>query len=204
MAGGISCAAARVEPARDACTCRQESEDDASQGEDADGAKINASRRKVDDCKMFVGGLSKETCTTESLRDYFSQFGEVVDCTIKTHLHSSRSRGFGFVTFCSAAAVDEVLAIKNHQLNGAKIFPKRVLGFKQRPVKKIFVGGVSPEIDKDKILEYFSTFGEVEGVSFPVDLMLWSRQSYCFVTFQDDDSVLRAMKTKCHVIGDCR
>ena len=57
--------------------------------------------------------------------DYLSQFGEVVDCTVKTDPVTGRSRGFGFVLFKDATSVDKVLALKEHKLDGKLIDPKR-------------------------------------------------------------------------------
>jgi RNA recognition motif-containing protein len=48
--------------------------------------------------KIFVGGLPLHL-SRDGLREFFSQFGTVVDAIIMMDAAQSRSRGFGFVTF---------------------------------------------------------------------------------------------------------
>ena len=48
--------------------------------------------------KLFVGGLSWDT-NDDSLRRAFESFGEVAEAKVITDRDTSRSRGFGFVTF---------------------------------------------------------------------------------------------------------
>jgi hypothetical protein len=48
--------------------------------------------------KVFVGGLNPNT-DAKRLREYFSQFGTVVDSSVITDVESNTSRGFGFVQF---------------------------------------------------------------------------------------------------------
>uniref|UniRef100_UPI0035902917 heterogeneous nuclear ribonucleoprotein A/B-like n=1 Tax=Myxine glutinosa TaxID=7769 RepID=UPI0035902917 len=193
MGGAVSDDADRVEPAG---TWRHENRDYVN------GAEINASRRKDNDGKIYVGGLSKET-SMEPLKDYFSQFGEVVACTIKMDPRTRRSRGFGFVLFRSAATVDEVLDLKNHQLHGRKIYPKRAEPINKCPLKQIFVDGVRPDIDEDKIWESFSNFGKVQAVHRPWDVRSGEPRHLCFVTFEDKASVWRAMNWMFLLIEDC-
>ena len=48
--------------------------------------------------KLFVGGLPTGL-TKHELQAYFSQFGKILDCTIKYNPKTGASRGFGFVKF---------------------------------------------------------------------------------------------------------
>lgn len=56
-------------------------------------------------------------CSQESLRDYFSQFGEVTECTVMRDGATGRSRGFGFLTFKDPKTVNVVM-VKEHYLDG--------------------------------------------------------------------------------------
>lgn len=56
----------------------------------------------------------------------------------------------------------QVIQQKEHKLNGKVIDPKKAKAMKSKePVKKIFVGGLSPDTPEEKIREYFDAFGEV-------------------------------------------
>ena len=74
-----------------------------------------------------------------------------------------RSRGFGFITFSNPDAVDRVLSVSSHCLDGKKIDPKHATPkskSKANKTKKIFVGGVSQETSADEVKAYFNQFGE--------------------------------------------
>uniref|UniRef100_A0A9J8D368 Heterogeneous nuclear ribonucleoprotein D n=1 Tax=Cyprinus carpio carpio TaxID=630221 RepID=A0A9J8D368_CYPCA len=170
-------------------------------GREAEGSKIDASKNEEDEGKMFVGGLSWDT-TKKDLKDYFSKFGEVVDCTLKLDPLTGRSRGFGFVLFKDAESVEKVISQKEHKLNGKAIDPKKAKAMKSKePVKKIFVGGLSPDTPEEKIREYFDAYGEVESIELPMENKTNKRRGFCFITFKEEEPVKKIMEKKYHNIG---
>jgi len=56
------------------------------------GRTLNVNIAKGRTKKFFVGGLARDKTTTESMREYFSQFAEIEDIFVL------QDRGFGFVT----------------------------------------------------------------------------------------------------------
>ena len=56
--------------------------------------------------RYFVGGLSPST-NADSMREFFSTFGKVIDATVMVDRESGRSKGFGFVTFEDATNSDQ-------------------------------------------------------------------------------------------------
>jgi RNA-binding protein Musashi len=67
---------------------------------------------------VVLGQKQTNTCVTiESLKDYFSQFGEVLECTVMRDAATGRSRGFGFLTFKDPKTVNIVM-VKEHHLDG--------------------------------------------------------------------------------------
>ncbi|KAG9492365.1 hypothetical protein GDO78_000719 [Eleutherodactylus coqui] len=90
---------------------------------EADGSQATSgspSDSQHDPGKMFIGGLSWQT-SPDSLRDYFSKFGEIRECMVMRDPTTKRSRGFGFVTFADPASVDKVLAQPHHELDSKTV-----------------------------------------------------------------------------------
>jgi len=71
--------------------------------------------------KLYVGGLSYST-TSEGLREFFAQSGNVLSATVITDRFSGQSRGFGFVEMASAEEAQNAIS----QLNGRELDGRRI------------------------------------------------------------------------------
>ncbi|KAI4195187.1 MAG: hypothetical protein LQ350_007361 [Teloschistes chrysophthalmus] len=131
-----------------------------------------------EDGKMFIGGLNWET-TDQSLKDYFSEYGEVQECTVMRDGATGRSRGFGFLTFRDPKTVNVVM-----------IDPKRAIPRdEQERTSKIFVGGVSQDATEADFKEYFMQYGRVVDATLMMDKDTGRPRGFGFVTFDSEAAV---------------
>ncbi|KAH9605239.1 hypothetical protein KSS87_003837 [Heliosperma pusillum] len=71
--------------------------------------------------KLFIGGLSYDT-NDNSLREAFSQFGEVAEAKVIMDRNTGRSRGFGFVDYADTESANSaVSAMDGQDLEGRSI-----------------------------------------------------------------------------------
>jgi len=71
--------------------------------------------------KLYVGSLSYDT-TDESLKQHFSQAGNVVSASVLVDRMSGRSRGFGFVEMATPEEAAKAIEMFNGQeLDGRSI-----------------------------------------------------------------------------------
>ncbi|CAK7328406.1 unnamed protein product [Dovyalis caffra] len=78
-------------------------------------ASLLNSIRCMSSSKLFIGGLSWST-DDQTLKDAFSNFGEVTEARVITDRDTGRSRGFGFVSFESNESADEALSAMDGQV----------------------------------------------------------------------------------------
>ncbi|KAL6992905.1 hypothetical protein U1Q18_011023 [Sarracenia purpurea var. burkii] len=76
--------------------------------------------------KIFVGGLAS-TVTESDFKNYFDQFGTILDVVVMYDHNTQRPRGFGFITYDSEEAVEKVLLKTFHELNGKLVEVKRAV-----------------------------------------------------------------------------
>lgn len=78
--------------------------------------------------KLFVGSLAWAT-TDETLKEFFSQIGEVTSANVVTDRYSGKSRGFGFVEYANEE--DAKKAIK--ELNGKELDGREIVVNEAKP-----------------------------------------------------------------------
>src|SRR5437016_12481405 len=71
--------------------------------------------------KLYVGGLAYST-TSEGLREFFAQSGNVLSATVITDRFSGQSRGLGFVEMGTAEEAQNAIS----QLNGREPDGRRI------------------------------------------------------------------------------
>ncbi|XP_055932429.1 heterogeneous nuclear ribonucleoprotein A1, A2/B1 homolog isoform X1 [Argiope bruennichi] len=145
--------------------------------------------------KLFIGGLNYKT-TEETLKSYFSKYGEIVDCVVMKDPNTRRSRGFGFVTYKNAHMVDDAQAARPHTIDGREVEPKRAVPREdagkpeaQVTVKKIFIAGVKDDVEEQDLRDYFGEYGNITSVNIVVDKTTGKRKGFAFVEFDDYDPV---------------
>uniref|UniRef100_A0A1A8DM47 Heterogeneous nuclear ribonucleoprotein A3 n=2 Tax=Nothobranchius kadleci TaxID=1051664 RepID=A0A1A8DM47_NOTKA len=171
---------------------------------------------KMEDCeskepeqlrKLFIGGLSFET-TEESLRAHFEQWGSLTDCVVMRDPNSKRSRGFGFVTYSSVMEVDDAMKARPHKVDGRVVEPKRAVSREDsnKPgahmtVKKIFVGGIKEDTEEHHVRDYFERYGKIECIDIMEERSTGKKRGFCFVSFDDHDTVDKIVAQKFHIIN---
>jgi len=132
--------------------------------------------------KLFAGGLPQE-CSQDDLKEYFGKYGELERVQLKMDPTTGRSRGFAFILFADAAAM-EACAAEEHSIKGKKSTVKKA----DVKAGKIYLGKI-PEsgVTEDDIRAHFSEFGVVTEVIRPIDKMKNNEpKNFCFITFEKE------------------
>jgi len=158
--------------------------------------------------KIFIGGLNYNT-TEDTLKEHFSQYGELVDVVVMKFPDTKRSRGFGFVTYSKEDEVDACQSARPHTIDGKTVETKRATPreeFGHKPeagatIKKLFLGGLKEDVEDDEIRSYFSQFGTVAEVTRLTDKDTGKKKGFGFVEFDDYDPVDKVLLQGNHQLG---
>lgn len=146
--------------------------------------KPSAKTKKVEKLKcsdLIVLGLPWKS-TEEDLKEYFTQFGELLMVQVKRDLKTNRSKGFGFVRFGEYDAQLRCLS-QRHLIDNRWCdvsIPNSKDGGQMPTSRKVFVGRCTEDLTTDDLREFFSNYGEVLDVFIPKPF-----RAFAFVTFSD-------------------
>ncbi|KAG6826544.1 hypothetical protein H0H92_015412 [Tricholoma furcatifolium] len=105
-------------------------------------------------------------------------------CTIMRD-PSGTSRGFAFLTFEDADAVNLVIG-RDHVLDGKPIDPKRAIPREEHLRNtRYFVGGLAPTTTAESMKEFFGAYGKVVDATVMVDRESGRSKGFGFVTYED-------------------
>lgn len=90
--------------------------------------KVDPKKAKARHGKIFVGGLTSEL-SDDDIKNYFSQFGSIIDIEMPFDKQKNQRKGFCFITFESEQVVNELLkqpkqTIKDKEVDVKKATPK--------------------------------------------------------------------------------
>ncbi|CAG9322569.1 unnamed protein product [Blepharisma stoltei] len=146
--------------------------------------------------KLFIGGLSAEL-KEQDIKAYFGRFGRVEKCSLILDKNTGRSRCFGFVTMANPSSV-QVILHRKHLILGKEVECKPAVpkekNEKVNRSRKIFVGGLLPEVTNDEFYEYFEQFGDIEDSVVMKDRVTGKPRGFGFITFTKQDSVEKVMR----------
>uniref|UniRef100_A0A5B6YN20 RRM domain-containing protein n=2 Tax=Davidia involucrata TaxID=16924 RepID=A0A5B6YN20_DAVIN len=155
--------------------------------------------------KIFVHGLGWDT-NAETLTSVFGKYGEIEDCKAVTDKVSGKSKGYGFILFKHRSGARKALKEPQKQI-GTRLTSCQLASAGPVPTappaappvseytqRKIFVSNVSAEIDPQKLLEFFSKYGEIEDGPLGLDKQTGKPKGFALFVYKSIDSAKKALE----------
>ncbi|GAB2284747.1 hypothetical protein Dimus_019201 [Dionaea muscipula] len=167
--------------------------------------------------KLFIGGISWDT-DEKRLKEYFEQYGEVVEAMIMRDRITGRARGFGFVIFIDPVIAERVVMDK-HMIDGRTVEAKKAVPREDQHIlsrnnsmiiqgspgrgrtKKIFVGGLASTVTESDFKRYFDQFGTITDVVVMYDHNTQRPRGFGFITYDSEDAVDRVLYKTFHELN---
>uniref|UniRef100_A0A803NE10 RRM domain-containing protein n=1 Tax=Chenopodium quinoa TaxID=63459 RepID=A0A803NE10_CHEQI len=166
--------------------------------------------------KLFIGGISWDTDESR-LKEYFGQYGEVVEAVIMRDRITGRARGFGFIVFADPAVAERVVMDK-HMIDGRTVEAKKAVPRDDQQIlsrnnnmiqgspgpgrtKKIFVGGLASTVTESDFRKYFDQFGIITDVVVMYDHNTQRPRGFGFITYDSEDAVDRVLHRTFHELN---
>ncbi|MCL7022851.1 hypothetical protein MKW94_023934 [Papaver nudicaule] len=157
--------------------------------------------------KIFVHGLGWDT-TAETLISVFKKYGEIEDCKAVCDKGTGKSKGYAFILFKRRSSAKKALKepqkkIGNRmtacQLASAGPAPAPAAAVATPPVseytaRKIYVSNVGAEVDPQKLLAFFSRFGDIEEGPLGLDKVTGKPKGFALFVYKSTESAKKALE----------
>ncbi|XP_027843100.2 heterogeneous nuclear ribonucleoproteins A2/B1-like isoform X1 [Aphis gossypii] len=167
--------------------------------------EIRAEREKQNRL-LYVWDLDKHT-TSQSLKNFYEQWGKVESAVVKRDSQSNESREFGFVTYSQLSMVQQAMSNLPHIIDGREVqiriaqFPSKFNYLKRAfDENKIYITGITNQ-SKAELIEYFEKFGKIMYLKTLTNKYTGKMNGIGFVEYDSKDSVGKALSIEGHQIG---
>ncbi|CAI0444911.1 unnamed protein product [Linum tenue] len=149
--------------------------------------------------KLFIRGLSAET-TSETLRTLFSTYGELEEAIVILDKNTGKSKGYGFITFKHIDGARMALKDPSKKIDGrmtvtqlASAGQSNSGGGVDVSLRKIYVGNVPYDIPSEKLLAFFSMYGEIEEGPLGFDKSSGKTKGFAFMIYKTEEGARAAI-----------
>uniref|UniRef100_A0A0D6QWL2 RRM domain-containing protein n=2 Tax=Araucaria cunninghamii TaxID=56994 RepID=A0A0D6QWL2_ARACU len=150
--------------------------------------------------KIFVRGLGWDT-SSEALKSVFSQYGELEECTVIMDKGTGKSKGYGFVTFKHMEGAKRALKEPSKKIDSrmtacqmASTGPAPQQPTSEVTGRKIYVSNVPAEMPAEKLLAFFSKYGEVEEGPLGFDKQTGRSRGFALFIYKTVEGAKKALE----------
>ena len=151
--------------------------------------------------KVVIKPLPHST-TVDSVKQYFEKFGEVkaVDIYFAPSEEAKELQCIAYVTFSDIDSASAATGALEHTILGNLVTVKKyafTFSRKERSrLKKVFVEGLPMNISIKELKSFFSTFGKVNRIKYPLFPVAPKLRDSCTVTFSSVDEVDKLLQNR--------
>ncbi|KAJ4829579.1 hypothetical protein Tsubulata_031632 [Turnera subulata] len=157
--------------------------------------------------KLFVRGLGWNT-TSETLCAAFLVHGEIEEGAVIYDKATGKSRGYGFITYKHMESAQSALAAQSKLIDGrmavCNLACEGLSGASTTAdlaQRKLYVGGLSPEITSEMLLNFFGRHGEIEEGSVAYGKDTNESRGFGFVTYKTVEAAKKAIDDPQKLLG---
>lgn len=157
--------------------------------------------------KLFVRGLAWNT-TSETLCAAFQVHGEIEEGAVIYDKATGKSRGYGFITYKHMESTQNALSAPSKLIDGRMAVcnlacegltgASTTLDLAQR---KLYIGGLSPDVTSEALLSFFGRHGEIEEGSVAYDKDTNESRGFGFVTYKTVEAAKKAIDDPQKLLG---